>query len=140
MVVVGHVSNRRSDGVERDSPRSTSYSCVDPEARTSKQNIELRDISNPKKPRRSGKLEARKTVHNTGTISEILAQRFREQKEDLESSWSKYYQPDPELAKRYLEEKAAMSENQRNVGNVPREAVSPSAPNLYPMIPSMMYE
>lgn len=69
---------RPSDGGERDSPGSTSYSCVDPEARTSKQNIELRDISNPKKLRRSRKLEARKTVHNTGTTSESLAQRFRE--------------------------------------------------------------
>lgn len=33
---------RHSDGVERDSPGSTSYSCVNPETRTSKQTIELR--------------------------------------------------------------------------------------------------
>lgn len=131
---------RHSDGVERDSPGSTSYCCIDPEARTSKQNIELRDISIPKKPRLSGKLEARKTVHSTGTISETLAQRLTGKKDDLESPWSKYYQSDPDFARRYLEEKAAMSVNQRNVGDVPREAIPPSAPNLYPMIPPMMYE
>lgn len=105
-----------SDGVERDSPGSTSYWCVNPETLTSKQNIELRDISNPKKRRRRGKLTARKTIHSTGTISETLKQRLTRKKDDLESPWSKYYQPDPELARRFLEEKAAMSENQRKVG------------------------
>ncbi|XP_052685257.1 uncharacterized protein LOC128165085 [Crassostrea angulata] len=131
---------RHSNGVKRDSPGSTSYCCVNPETLTSKQTIELRDISNPKKPRRSGKLAARKTIHSTGTISETLTKRLTGKKNDLESSWSKYYKPDPELARRYLEEKAAMSNSQRNVGNVPREVISPSAPNLYPIIPPMMYE
>lgn len=131
---------RDGDGGEKDSSKGTSYCCVNPEMRTLKQTVELRDITAPKKPRRSGKLEARRAVHGTGTISETLARRFTKEKEDVESPWSKYYQPDPELARRYLEEKAAMSVNQRNVGDVPREVVSPSAPHLYPMIPPMMYE
>lgn len=62
-----------------------SYRCVNPETQTSNQTIELRIISAPKKPRRSGKLEARKTVHSTGIISETLALRLTEQKEDVES-------------------------------------------------------
>uniref|UniRef100_K1QGS7 Uncharacterized protein n=1 Tax=Magallana gigas TaxID=29159 RepID=K1QGS7_MAGGI len=131
---------RPSDEVEKDSHGSTPYSCVDPEARTSQHNIELRDITTPKKPRRSGKLEDRKTIHSTGTISETLIQRLTGKKDDLESPWSKYYQPDPELARRYLEEKATMSENQRSVGSTPRGDTLPSAPNLYPMINPMMYE
>lgn len=70
-------------------------------------------------------METRKPVQSTGTISETLAQRLNEQKDDLESPWSKYYQPYPELARRYLEEKAAMSVNQKNVGDVPRDARHP---------------
>lgn len=73
-------------------------------------------------------MDPRKTVHSTGTISETLAHRFTEQKENLESHWNKYYQLDPELARRYLEEMAAMSANQRNVRDIPREVISPSAP------------
>lgn len=113
----------------------TSYCSVNPEARTSNQTIELRDITPPKKPRRNGKLEA----HNTGMISETLTQRFTKQKEEVESPWNQFYQPDSELTKRYLEEKAAISANQRNAGDVPRVVTSPSAPHLYPRVP-VLYE
>lgn len=130
---------RDSDGGERDSLTRTSYCCVNPEARTFNQTIELRDIPAPKKPRRSGKLEARNTVQNTGMISETLAHRFMKQKEDVESPWNQFYQPDPEPAQRYLEEKAAVSVNQRNARDVPRVVTSPSTPNLYPRVP-VLYE
>lgn len=65
VVVVGYVATRdivtELRGIHLE---------VHPTTRTSNQTIELRDNSTPKKPRRNGKMEARKTV---GTISETLA-------------------------------------------------------------------
>lgn len=115
---------------------------MNPEKWTSSDTIELKpipkDVRIQEKPRRSGRLETRKTTNSTGTISTKLAQQLLGEKKDEESPWAEYYRPDPELARKYLEEKAAMSTPQRNAGDVPREAASPSAPTLYPRVP-MMY-
>lgn len=81
---------RDDDGGRKDSSKGTSYCCVNPETRTSNQTIELRNILASKKPCRSEKLEACKTVDSTGMISETLAHQLTQQKEDVESHWSKY--------------------------------------------------
>lgn len=67
------------------------------------QTIKLRNISVSKKPCRSQNLEACKTLHSIGMISETLVRQLTEQKEDVESHWSKYYQPNPKLVRRYFE-------------------------------------
>ncbi|XP_052706731.1 uncharacterized protein LOC128182162 [Crassostrea angulata] len=89
------------------------------------------------KPRRSGRIATRKLTCNTGTISTKLAQQFLVEEKNEDYPWTKYYRPDPELARKYLEEKAAMSTQQRNAGDAPREVASPSAPTLYPRVPMM---
>lgn len=43
---------------------------------------------------------ARNTVYSTETISETLAHQLTEQKKDLKSPWSKYYQLEFELVRR----------------------------------------
>lgn len=91
------------------------------------------------KPRRSRRLENCKIINSTGTISIKLARQLRGKKKDEESPWAKNYRQDLELARKYSEEKAAMSLQQRNAGYVPREVVSPSAPTLYPRV-LMIYE
>lgn len=125
---------RDGDGGEEDSSKGPSYCCVNPE--TSNQTIELRNISASKKPRYSRKYEAGKTDHST----ESFAHQLMDQKEDVESHWSKYYRPNPEFARRYLEEieghNVCETEEYRGV---PWEGILPSAPNLYPIVP-MMYE
>lgn len=69
----------------------------------------------------------------------INKKQLRGKKKDEESPWAKNYRQDLELARKYSEEKAAMSLQQRNAGYVPREVVSPSAPTLYPRV-LMIYE
>lgn len=109
--------------------------------RTSSDIIELEPIPKvtriQEKPRRSGTIATRKLTSNTGTISTKLAQQFLGEEENEDYPWTKYYRPDPELARKYLEEKAAMSTQQRNAGDAPREVASPSAPTLYPRVPMM---
>lgn len=78
-------------------------------------------------------------INSTRTISTKLARQLRGEKKDEESTWAKNYSLDLELACKYMEEKARMSLQQRNAGNVPREVVSPSVPTPYPRV-SMMYE
>uniref|UniRef100_K1Q7U1 Uncharacterized protein n=1 Tax=Magallana gigas TaxID=29159 RepID=K1Q7U1_MAGGI len=70
-------------------------------------------------------------------MSTRLAQQLLGEEKNEESPWTKYYRPDPELARKYMEEKAAMSTQQRNAGDAPREVASPSAPTLYPRVPMM---
>uniref|UniRef100_K1PQN1 Uncharacterized protein n=1 Tax=Magallana gigas TaxID=29159 RepID=K1PQN1_MAGGI len=72
-----------------------------------------------------------------GTISKKLAQQLLGEEKNEDYPWTKYYPSDPELARKYLEEKAAMSTQQRNAGDAPREVASPSAPTLYPRVPMM---
>lgn len=78
-------------------------------------------------------------TNSTGTISTKLAEQLLGEKKNEEFPRAKYYRPDPELARKYLEEKAAMSTQQRNAEDAPREVTSPSAPTLYLRVP-MMYE
>ncbi|XP_052708674.1 uncharacterized protein LOC128183615 [Crassostrea angulata] len=130
-----------SDGDKKGSSKDTVFCCENPEKRTSSDIIELepipKDTRIQEKPRRSGRIATRKLTSNTGTISTKLAQQLLGEEKNEESPWTKYYRPDPELARKYLEEKAAMSMQQRNAGDAPREVASPSAPTLYPRVPMM---
>uniref|UniRef100_K1R4R2 Uncharacterized protein n=1 Tax=Magallana gigas TaxID=29159 RepID=K1R4R2_MAGGI len=80
---------------------------------TSSDIIELeaipKDTRIQEKPQRSGRLETRKLTSNTGTISTKIAQQLLGEEKNEESPWTKYYGPDPELARKYLEEKAGLS-------------------------------
>lgn len=132
---------RGSDGDQKGSSKDTVFGCENPEKRTSGDIIELEPIPKvtriQEKPRRSGRIATRKLTSNTGTISTKLAQQFLGEEENEDYPWTKYYRPDPELARKYLEEKAAMSTQQRNAGDAPRKVASPSAPTLYPRVPMM---
>lgn len=82
----------------------------------------IKDIPLQKKHRRIGK-EAQKSVHNKETVDTELDNKLIEDQKELhvrESPWLVYYRPGPDLAKRYMEERAALSRstNQMNVGNV----------------------
>lgn len=114
---------------------------MNPETRTSSDTIETipRNIRIQEKPRWSGRLENRKMINRTGTISIELARQLLGKKKDEEYHYAKFYKADPGRARKYTEEKAAMSLQQRNAVVVPREVVSPSAPTLYLRVP-MMYE
>lgn len=68
-----------------------------------------------------------------------LAQQLFGEKKDEESPWAKYFRRDLELARKYLEERAAMCTQQKNAGDTPREVVSPSTPSLNPQV-TMMYD
>ncbi|XP_052695774.1 uncharacterized protein LOC128174203 [Crassostrea angulata] len=133
--------NRGSDGENKGFSKDTVFCSVNPEKWTSSDIIELepipKDTRIQEKPRRSGRLETRKLTSNTGAISTKLEQQLLEEEKNEESPWTKYFRPDPELARKYLEEKAAMSTQQRNAGDAPREVASPSAPTLYQRVPMM---
>ncbi|XP_052708799.1 uncharacterized protein LOC128183721 [Crassostrea angulata] len=131
---------RDSDGDKKGSSKETVFCCVNPEKSTSSDIVEFEPIPKDRiqeKLRRSGRLETRKLTSNTGTISTKLAQRLLGEEKNEESPWTEYYRPDPELARKYLEEKAAMSPQQRNAGDAPREVALLSAPILYPWMPMM---
>ncbi|XP_065928361.1 uncharacterized protein [Magallana gigas] len=132
---------RGSDGDTKGSSKDTVFCCENPEKWTSSDIIELEPIPKvtriQEKPRRSGRIATRKLTSNTGTISTKLAQQFLGEEENEDYPWTKYYRPDPELVRKYLEEKAAMSTQQRNAGDAPREVASPSAPTFYPRVPMM---
>lgn len=60
--------------------------------------------------------------------------------ENIELTLSKYYRPDPDLARKYLQENKAMFIQQKNTGNVPKEDTSPCATSLYTISVPMMFE
>ncbi|XP_052680033.1 uncharacterized protein LOC128160727 [Crassostrea angulata] len=132
---------RGSDGDKKGSSKDSVFCCVNPEKWTSSDIIELepipKDTRIQEKPRWSRRLETRKLTSNTGTISTKLAQQFLGEEKNEDYPWTKYYRPDPELARKYLEENAAMSTQQRNAGDAPQEVALPSAPTLYPRVPMM---
>lgn len=57
-------------------------------------------------------------VHSTRTVSSDLARQLLEEMNEEESHCAKYYRSNLQLACKYIEEKAAISSQQRNTGDI----------------------
>lgn len=92
---------RVRDGNEKYSSKDISYCCENPEKRTLSETVEPKDTSTliPEKPRRSGKLEARKVVHRDDVhrTSTSITCIWGIKTKNLHRP----YWPDPELARKY---------------------------------------
>lgn len=103
---------KSSDRDEKGSGRDFSHR-VNPGKRNSKETVEMKslakDTSAPEKPRRIGKRVARTNVHSTGSITAELARQLTGEERNYDLPWPESYGPDPELARKYLEEKSLMS-------------------------------
>lgn len=122
----------------KDSSIDTAFCCVNPEKWTSSGTIELEP--NPEKHQ-----DPRETLTEQKTCNSQKDQYYGENfdhttcsttvtinKKNEESPWTKNFRPDTELARKYMKEKAATSSSQRNIGDVLRKVVSPSAPTIDP--------